>query len=78
MAFFPTLHFLLEYQGNPRRKCKVGKNAILGLSRAEMVRNTCFHIELVSVTYGAYFSVSDHKGNVIYSYSMSGLVCQKT
>ena len=34
-------------------RCKVGKNAILGLSRAEMVRNTCFHNELVSVTYAS-------------------------
>ena len=33
------------------RKCKVGKNAILGLLRAEMVRNTCFQSNIVSVTY---------------------------
>ena len=41
MAFSPTLHFILEYQG----KCKVGENAIFGLSREEMVRNTYFHIK---------------------------------
>ena len=29
----------------PWKKCEVGENAILGLSRAEMVRNTCFHIK---------------------------------
>ena len=27
---------------------------------------------------GAYFNASDHKGNVIFLYSMSALVCQKT
>ena len=48
MAFSPTLNFLLKYQ----RKCKVGKNAILELSRAEMVRNTCFQSNIVLVTYG--------------------------
>ena len=26
---------------------------------------------------GVYFNVSDHKGNVIYLYTMSALVCQK-
>ena len=35
----------------PWRKCKVGKNAILGLSRAEMVRNTCCQSNRVSFTY---------------------------
>ena len=39
-----------------RIKCKVGENAILGLSKAEMVRNACFYIELVSFTYGLNFS----------------------
>ena len=45
----PTFSHFLWY---PWRKCKVGKNAILGLSRAEMVRNTCFQSNKVSVTYG--------------------------
>ena len=27
------------------RESEVGENAILGLSRAEMVRNTCFHVK---------------------------------
>ena len=43
-----TLHFFQD----TRRKCKVGKNAVLGLSEPELVRNACFYIELVSVTYG--------------------------
>ena len=44
----PTFsHFLWD----SRRKCKVGGNAILGLSKPELVRNACFYIELVSVTY---------------------------
>ena len=34
-----------------RRKCKVGENAVLGLSKPELVRNACFYIELVSLTY---------------------------
>ena len=34
-----------------RRKRKVGENAVLGLSNPELVRNACFYIELVSVTY---------------------------
>ena len=38
---FPQLYTLWY----PRRKCKVGENVILGLPRAEMVRNTCFHIK---------------------------------
>ena len=38
----PTFSHFLWY---PWRKCQVGENAILGLSRAEMVRNTCFHIK---------------------------------
>ena len=33
-------------------KCKVEENAIVGLSKAEMVRNACFYIQLVSVIYG--------------------------
>ena len=47
--------FKVNHGGKPQvavRKCKVGENAILGLSRAEMVRNTCFYIELVSATCG--------------------------
>ena len=38
---FPQSHFL-RYSG---RMCKVWENTILGLLRAEMVRETCFHIE---------------------------------
>ena len=38
---FPQSHFL-RYSG---RICTVWENTILGLSRAEMVRDTCFHIE---------------------------------
>ena len=34
----------------PKEKCKVGENAVLGLSKPELVRNACFYIELVSVT----------------------------
>ena len=45
----PTFSHFLWY---PWRKCKVGKNAILGLSRAEMVRDTCFQSNIVSVTCG--------------------------
>ena len=32
-------------------KSKVGKNAILVLSRAEMVRDICFQSNVVSITY---------------------------
>ena len=32
-------------------KSKVGKNAILVLSRAEMVRDICFQSNIVSITY---------------------------
>ena len=39
-----------------RRKCKVGENAILGLSKPELVRNACFYIELFSVTYDHIYS----------------------
>ena len=45
----PTFSHFLWYS---RRKCKVGENAVLGLSKPELVRNACFYIELVSVTYG--------------------------
>ena len=45
--------YLLSFFGYSRMKCKVGDNAILGLSKGEMARNACFYIELVSVTYGA-------------------------
>ena len=38
----PAFSHFLWY---PRRKCKVEENAILGLPRAEVVRNTCFHIK---------------------------------
>ena len=44
----PTLAHFLWYS---RRRCKVGGNAILGFSTEEMVRNICFHIELVSVKF---------------------------
>ena len=47
MQELPTFSHFLWY---PWRKCKVGKNAILGLSRAEMVRDTCFQSNIVSVT----------------------------
>ena len=41
-------------------KCKVGKNAILALSRAEMVRDTCFQSNIVSITYDLiYFFLFD-------------------
>ena len=39
--------YLLIFSWYSRRKCKVGENAILGLSRAEMVRN------IVSITYAS-------------------------
>ena len=42
LAIKPGVFHFLWY---PRRKCKVGENAVLGLPRAEMVRNTCFHIK---------------------------------
>ena len=45
----PTFSHFLWYS---RRKCKVGENAVLGLSKPELVRNACFYIELVSVTCG--------------------------
>ena len=44
----PTFSHFLRYSG---RKCKVGENAVLGLSKPELVRNACFYVELVSVTY---------------------------
>ena len=40
-AYLPSF----SWYPRPRRKCKVGENAILGLSRTEMVRNTCFYIK---------------------------------
>ena len=55
MHFSPILALKALKQRFPQlstwRKCKVGQNAILGLSRAEMVRNTCFQSNIVSVTY---------------------------
>ena len=53
----PTFPHFLWY---PWRKCKVGKNAILGLSRAEMVRNTCFQSNIVSVTYAIPLKCRSH------------------
>ena len=43
--------YLLSFSWYSRRKCKVGENAILGLSRAEMVRIYVFTLNTVSVTY---------------------------
>ena len=37
--------YLLSFSLVSFEKIKVGENAILGFSRAEMVRNTCFHIK---------------------------------
>ena len=42
--------YLSHFLWYSRRKCKVGENAVLGLSKPELVRNACFYIELVSVT----------------------------
>ena len=39
------------YKDSGRKKCKVGENAVLGLSKPELVRNACFYIELVLLTY---------------------------
>ena len=44
----PTFSHFLWY---PWRKCKSWKKCHLGLSRAEMIRNTCFQSNIVSVTY---------------------------
>ena len=48
-------HFFQFYtfSKDSRRKCKVGENAVLELSKPELVRNACFYIELVSVTYAS-------------------------
>ena len=36
----------------------------MGLSKSELVRNACFYIELVSVTYGLIYAICDMKYGV--------------
>ena len=45
----PRWHFHSNFTLSPR--IRVGENAVLELSKPELVRNACFYIELVSVTY---------------------------